>query len=504
MIKKITLFSLLTLLAMLKLNAQSLPVGSIAPDFTLTDVNNVSHNLYNYTDSGYTVIIDISATWCGPCWSVHNSHVFDSLTAHYGANGTLDPGKIKVIFVEADTTTNSADLNGTGSNTLGDWVNGALYPIIDLNTNAFAGLYPHAGYPTFYVVCPNRSIAFTAPGYTAAMLAEPFWVSYMNNCPVKVNGINASLLNATTKKYVCPGTAEPLEVNLQNLGTTPITSATIEALDGSTVIASTNWTGSLNSYDMATVNVGNHTFSALNTNVTYKVIANGDVQSTDDQIDKTAIALKSNYYTVTLQVKTDRFPGEVKWTIKNSSNTVVKTKTYVGNGTNGGGPDASKVFDEILILDPNECYTLEVEDEYGDGLTSVAGIPADSGYIKLYDGLPSSMLMENYGGNYNYGFTTAFRTGTSVSVNDIISTDNFNVFPNPVTDVVNIQFDLTENSPVSLRLLDMNGKVVLNKEIANTNSVNQQMNVKKLSAGIYNLSIVTAKQTKNVKIIVQQ
>ena len=30
-------------------------VGDIAPDFTLTDINNVTHNLYDYLNQGYMV-----------------------------------------------------------------------------------------------------------------------------------------------------------------------------------------------------------------------------------------------------------------------------------------------------------------------------------------------------------------------------------------------------------------------------------------------------------------
>ena len=44
-----------------------LPAGSFGQDFTITDQFGVSHNLYNYLDQGYTVYLDVSATWCGPC-----------------------------------------------------------------------------------------------------------------------------------------------------------------------------------------------------------------------------------------------------------------------------------------------------------------------------------------------------------------------------------------------------------------------------------------------------
>jgi len=40
-----------------------LPVGTVAPNFTLTDINGNTHTLYDYLDQGKTVVIDFSTTW---------------------------------------------------------------------------------------------------------------------------------------------------------------------------------------------------------------------------------------------------------------------------------------------------------------------------------------------------------------------------------------------------------------------------------------------------------
>jgi thiol-disulfide isomerase/thioredoxin len=130
----------------------------------VTDIAGDEHNLYSYLDSGYAVIIDFSATWCGPCWSYHTSGVFEEIYEAHGPDGT---NEVRILFIESDNSTTDEDLHGTGANTWGDWTAGVEYPIIDNGGDIFS-LYQCGYYPTIFTVCPNRILQQTGQATAAA------------------------------------------------------------------------------------------------------------------------------------------------------------------------------------------------------------------------------------------------------------------------------------------------------------------------------------------------
>ena len=163
------------------------------------------------------------------------------------------------------------------------------------------------------------------------------------------------------------------------------------------------------------------------------------------------------YRTWTLQVKTDQYPGETTWKLKNSGGTVVDQKTYAaGPGTGGaGGADAGKIFNYYFNLNASECYTLEVTDAYGDGLYGVQNA-VDTGYVKLYDDAMLVTPLVNFGGGYEYGKSSIVKTGTVVGVEDINSS-SINIYPNPASTFVNVN-GLTGNATINI--VDVLGRTV--------------------------------------------
>ena len=237
--------------------------GDVAPDFTLNDINGVSHHLYAYLDSGYTVIIDESAAWCSPCWAVHSSHVFNNLIDQYGPNGTVQAKKIRVIFIEGEKSNTTAQLHGpkTGGglavNTQGDWVTGTKYPIIDNPPAAIRDAYLDGGFPTFTVIGQDRIVYEQTAGYSNPMLQTTYWTNFLTNNVVPTYGPSATtdakiIEQDLTDVYLCSATPK---IRIQNYGAQAITAATINVYSGTntTPIATQNWTGNLAKYATADV-----------------------------------------------------------------------------------------------------------------------------------------------------------------------------------------------------------------------------------------------------------
>lgn len=148
-------FTLIASFAML-VSLSFAQVGTVADDFTVTDLDGNTHSLSAILASGKVVVLDCSATWCGPCWGFHEAHFLKDIHDTYGPNGT---DQVRVIFYEADAATTLADLQGSTAGTQGDWLTGVEYPVINESPITLSGAkYWPLGYPTINVINPATGV----------------------------------------------------------------------------------------------------------------------------------------------------------------------------------------------------------------------------------------------------------------------------------------------------------------------------------------------------------
>ncbi len=158
-----------------------LPDGATAPNWTLTDLDGETHTLYNVLNSGKHVILDFSASWCGFCWSYHNSGALEDIYHDYGPDGT---DEVRVFFIEASSGTNDDCLYGMSSctgGTQGNWVAGTDYPMFNLEGSDLnvASAYNINFFPTIYGIHAEDKTIWHVGQFTASEWETLFFESFI-------------------------------------------------------------------------------------------------------------------------------------------------------------------------------------------------------------------------------------------------------------------------------------------------------------------------------------
>ena len=501
--KKLLLSALLLSATSATTFAQLAP-GSLAPDFTVSAyqswlstagmTNNGSYKLYDYLDAGYTVILDVSATWCGPCWNYHLSGALEDAYAAHGPAGA--PGvaanttdDLMVIWIEGDGATADATmLDGSGA--IGDWTNpnaaGQIqFPMANpitatantINTNFNIGYYP-----TIYKICPNRVVTEIGQATAAAIYTA------VGSCPPPAsNPADVAALSYESPLVHCQGAYTP-EVKIQNNGTSPLTAATVTVTQGGTTVSTGTYSGSLATYGVATVTctpIASFMGGALVVTVATAADANAANNGVNASVSTALVA--SNQY-VTVNLTTDRYGSETSWTIKNAAGATVASGAGFANLAANGVTVQTPVQ---ANLTPNTCYTFEILDTWGDGICCQYG----DGEYTIIDASGATLAS---GGTFGDSEQKVFKTGAA-GLNEM-GTIALNVFPNPASDLVNVSFE-ANNNDFSVSLVDIQGRTIATKSF--TNLVGSQLvsfSTESIAKGSYIVTVTSngATTTKNV------
>jgi len=544
--KKIYNLCLVFVLALtsMSLSAQ-IPDGSVCPDITFTDIDGNSHRIYDYLDQGKTVVLDLYAVWCGPCWDYHQNGVLKDL---YDDNSE----DIMVFAVEADPSTQEAWIWTGGGNSIGDWTTGV--PYVMANDDAIADAFGLAFYPTIFSICPNRIVTLTGQA------GQADFENFADNCPVAVGFDNASVINYSGSNFYCSDIVP--EVRVQNMGTDPLTSFDVVVTNGGEEVATTSWEGFLATYDIIDVNVGAIPANDGNNNISVQILNPNGSFDNDDTDNSVSISIgpitnevqETNQ--LTINIKTDQYGSETSWDLTLADGTILAS---------GDGYGSNSEYTETVDVNPSDCYVFNIYDSYGDGICCAYGDGAYSVVTSNGETIAS-------GGDYGDGESTAFRNGTfsappapafaasddvngvvtftntSVNTDEVISwvwdfgdgsydfaenpsphqyevngtytvtlttttssgdtqtysfdvtvsnvvginigningLEALNVFPNPASDVVNLTFNFTNTKDLNINITNTLGQIVatVNTDIVK-GSNNIEVNTANLAAGLY-------------------
>jgi len=480
--------ALLALIISFSASAQ-LPDGSIAPDFTAEDLNGVEHNLYDLLDQGKKVIIDFSATWCGPCWNYHNTGALEEVWETYGPDGT---DEAYVFFIEGDDTTTQEDLEGTGTATTGNWIEGTGYPIIDNGGSIFDD-YDGAYYPTIYTICPNRMLVES--GQISA--ADHASIMFANDCAAATQANDAAVLAYTGETISCSNSPSAVSASLMNLGTQPLTNATLELFINGNSVLSHNWSGNLDTYGIEDVQMGSHQFNG-STNFEIRVTS-GDMNEANDFVAAAVEGASAATTLFYIYLQTDNWGEETGWEIADSDGSIVASAAP-------GSLTSETLYEEYVGVPSTGCYTFRMIDTYGDGLNaSVWGNYEDgSCYVTtVNDDLSTYGYVYSYNGSYAFETETrAADVMTAVGVEEQAEQSSFNVYPNPVENVAWIDLNLAGNQEVRLDVVNLLGQRIMSQDMGTMSAGNSrmQLDLAGVESGIYLVTLTAGETTSTMRV----
>ena len=465
-----------------------LPDGSIAPDFTATDINGVEHNLYSLLDEGKKVIIDFSATWCPPCWSYHTGGALEEIWETYGPDGT---DEVYVFYIEGDDTTTQEDLEGTGTATMGDWITGTGYPIIDDGGSIFDD-YDGAYYPTIYTVCPNRMIQESGQ-ITPEAHAE---ILFANDCAAATLANDAAILNYTGETITCGGSPVAISATMMNLGLDNLTNATLELFVNGNSVLSYDWTGNLDTYGMTEVQMGSHSFAA---STDFEIrITNGDGNADNDVLTAAVEGASPSTTLFYIYIETDGWGAETGWEIRDADGDIVES---VEPGTYGN----TSTYEEWVGVPSTGCYTFTIIDTYGDGIfgSQWGSIDGACYVTTVNDDLSTFGWVYSYNGSYDFeSETAAAEVITVVGVEEAAEQTSFNVYPNPIENVAWIDLSLAGNEEVRLDVVNLLGQRVHSQDLGTMSAGNSrlQLDLAGVESGIYLVTLTAGNTTSTTRV----
>ena len=464
------LIALVVLLSFSNAQAQ-LPNGSIAPDFTVVDIDGTSHRLYDYLDAGQTVFLDFSAIWCPPCFSYHESHALKNVYVDHGPSGlpgvsSSTTNDVMVFFVEGQAGSMD-ELNGIGSSTMGDWVTGTPYPIICTdpasgfgNSTSICSDYDTPYWPTVYQICPDRTI--TLIGQAQGLY------SLVTNClpPPSLNNDARSFMNSSPSGG-CSSVSP--EISIQNYGLNNLTSVKVEVFLNGVLHSSNiynqvwdNFSNSMQPINLNTLEILelqlDEVTGLVNTDlITIDVSMPNGVIDTDPQNNQTIsyvvdLGFDNAYWDGPLSI-TVAGGAQNSWYLKQ-----VSTNTIIASGYGGVTNETNSI-----PLTFNECYTLQ----------SING--ANIAYT-VTDAIGNLILNESASGVEDFdNFTTGDQVWTGI-YDQYISPISVYPFPAKSQLYIDGEYDY-------LRVFDLLGKEVLYSTYV------ESINVNNFNNGMYLLEI---------------
>ncbi len=411
---------------------------------------NVNGGILRAAYAGSDVTLTELNTAPNPTWGIYYSGWDNSNSPVSSAVGIHHPsGDIKKISFEDDPLTNGSwpgspagshwhvpgwDLGVTEPGSSGS-------PLFDQNHRVIGQLHGGAsacGASDLSDEYGKFSLSWTGNNTSATRLKD--WLDPGNTGATTVEGydplgpavtLDASLGNAQGVSGTFCGITVSPQVTITNFGTDLLTSATVSYGYDGVLNQTYNWSGSLSQFQNAVITLptvtlsgGNHTFDANILN------ANGstDQNNMNNQITSTFNTVV-NGQTATLNLTLDCWGSEISWNLFDTGG----NSLYSGSGYTDNS--AGLVQESFCLSDG--CYTLKIDDSYGDGLGGQGCSGGSGSYNITYN---SQIVAGLTAANADFGSTNSqnFCINSGANVGELDMLQQLVIYPNPATNEFSI------------------------------------------------------------------
>ena len=310
-------------------------------------------------------------------------------------------------------------------------------------------------------------------------------------------------MNYTGETISC-GQPAAMSVNIQNMSTENLTACTINVLDGGTNVLSYNWSGNLGTYNIEDVFIGTVTPTA-STNYVVELLVE-DNASNNYTTTAEIIRAEETEETITVELLTDTYADEIWMEITTSWGDILWSEgneNVQGDYGTGQFPPAadptsplanSTSYTWSVPLIYVDCYTFTIYDYYGDGLQEGA-----QGSWSIKNNTGNIILSESAA---NYGAMDAGLFKNSIASLDEMTAQNIVVYPNPAKDVVNVSFENTSETAVSI--MDLQGRVLSTQLVSGSNGTQLvSISTGNFAQGTYVVSVRANGLTSNTNVVIK-
>lgn len=350
-----------------------------------------------------------------------------------------------------------------------------------------------------------------------------YWLDPSNSGAVVLDGYdpNAPMVNddagiqSVTQPIgtYCETTITP-SVVLRNYGANALTSVNILYEATGVAQQTYNWSGNLAPGSSTTIMLPTMTINSGSSTFTVQTsMPNGVTDNNNgNDLKVSSFTATANGLPVSVSISTDCYGYEIYWRVVDDGSNVL---FYGGNETvalpggtdnaNQNGPgaygNATTIVTESCL--PAGCYTFEIYDDYGDGLSTTSnpwgGCSTTSNYSVTGDGaVVATMGAANFGNNAFHSFCI----GGSVGINDKsdIKNKEITVYPNPSSGRFTIEFPPGMNDEYTISVMDLTGRIIYKTA---DSKLKKTIHLEEFSTGKYILNIQTATTSKTQSLLIK-